>query len=821
MNIINKYLLKSILEKKGRMFLLILSIAISSALLIVTLTVVDLMSDLFIKQAKQNFGEYNIELYSEDSKVFDWNDISIGEDKYKRLGMLESGGYVVEDKDKEFKVLGVNGEKFKDFSPMVPLQGNVNRFTGNKIAISKKVLESLDVKLGDNIELFIDGQNAKYEIVAVYDTEGVFAYDGEERFTIVVPKDTLVAYSDDKDNNTLMYIEVKDDNINSWVQDFNIKNEDSKIIAKRTYDEEAIRSQMEWIKNPMIFMLIITIIMATFIIYSAFKLIVSERLPIFGTFFSQGANYLHIQNLLLREGIIYGFLGGLVGLLLGVLLSGVISNYSIYEFDFASYEKVTIKGKYLAVSLVFSILFSAIVAALPLFKIRKNSIKDIILNTVDTKKTNKSKNFIIGIIFLIFVVVIKNLQEYFDYALAIPNVILYLIGAVLIISSVVKFICYPISKILRGKNTSGMLAFNNMTSHKPIINNITLITISILSITIISTMSNAIGDVISGSYSQMNFDYLLVASPRKLDEFSEKLYNLFNEEDIYEITAIPTTLDDNVLNPINLYGVQTERYIDFDEYMSFDNKDKQLKELESVESGIIICKRVSKNYGLNKEDVINLTYNNKTYEMEVTSVVDPKMYASGNYNIISQKVAKEIFGIENPTQYFVNTNLSKSKLKNEFKSFGVEILSKREIIKDTEKEMKQFTDILYIFTIITIIMGGIGMGSNMFISFLQRKRELAVLTSLGMNLEHRSILLMYESSIMAALGSLLGLVYGWLSLFLIQDVFIFLMLDLNMKFPTNLLSVVFGVTILLSIMSSVPIINKNRKLDIVKELKYE
>src|SRR5699024_2509927 len=164
MNIINKYLLKSILEKKGRMFLLILAIAISSALLIVTLTVVDLMSDLFIKQAKQNFGEYNIQLYSEDSKIFSWDDISLNKDEYKSLGMLESGGYVVEDKDKEFKVLGVNEKEFKDFSPMIPLQGNVNRLTGNKVAVSEKVLKSLDAKLGDKIELFIDGQNTEYKI---------------------------------------------------------------------------------------------------------------------------------------------------------------------------------------------------------------------------------------------------------------------------------------------------------------------------------------------------------------------------------------------------------------------------------------------------------------------------------------------------------------------------------------------------------------------------------------------------------------------------------------------------------------------------------
>ncbi len=60
--------------------------------------------------------------------------------------------------------------------------------------------------------------------------------------------------------------------------------------------------------------------MSIFIIYSSYKVITLERLPIIGTFRSIGAAKKTLTGILMLESSLYGCIGGLLGIPTGILV---------------------------------------------------------------------------------------------------------------------------------------------------------------------------------------------------------------------------------------------------------------------------------------------------------------------------------------------------------------------------------------------------------------------------------------------------------------------------------------------------------------------
>ncbi len=78
-----------------------------------------------------------------------------------------------------------------------------------------------------------------------------------------------------------------------------------------------IKSQVDPIRIPFMFMLILVVLISVFIIYTSFKVITLERLPMLGTFRSIGATKKMTDFIMLSEATIYGVLGSGIGCWLG------------------------------------------------------------------------------------------------------------------------------------------------------------------------------------------------------------------------------------------------------------------------------------------------------------------------------------------------------------------------------------------------------------------------------------------------------------------------------------------------------------------------
>ncbi|MEW6622316.1 MAG: ABC transporter permease [Bacillota bacterium] len=88
--------------------------------------------------------------------------------------------------------------------------------------------------------------------------------------------------------------------------------------VSETIKDADIKEYTRQISSPFLMMVTTVMLISIFIIYTSFKVIAYERIPMIGTFRSVGATKRMVNMVFLSESLLYGILGGALGCLLGI-----------------------------------------------------------------------------------------------------------------------------------------------------------------------------------------------------------------------------------------------------------------------------------------------------------------------------------------------------------------------------------------------------------------------------------------------------------------------------------------------------------------------
>ncbi|MFQ7551275.1 MAG: FtsX-like permease family protein [Blautia marasmi] len=105
-----------------------------------------------------------------------------------------------------------------------------------------------------------------------------------------------------------------------------MKNELEQAIPDETYritetvNEAQITADARQKTMPFFLISFFSLTMSIFIIYSSYKVITLDRLPVIGTFRSIGAAQKTVTGILMMESGLYGCIGGLLGIPVGILV---------------------------------------------------------------------------------------------------------------------------------------------------------------------------------------------------------------------------------------------------------------------------------------------------------------------------------------------------------------------------------------------------------------------------------------------------------------------------------------------------------------------
>ena len=134
---------------------------------------------------------------------------------------------------------------------------------------------------------------------------------------------------------------------------------------------------------------------------------------------------------------------------------------------------------------------------------------------------------------------------------------------------------------------------------------------------------------------------------------------------------------------------------------------------------------------------------------------------------------------------------------------------------------RQMMNILSVFSIMAVVIGAFGALNNIIISFIQRKKDLAILSSLGMTNRQRSRMIFIESGVTVLWAILFITPYGYLMARLITAITTMIGLPIPIEFNFAGMVPFFLAAFLLFILATLPVVMKSRKLSVIREIQYE
>lgn len=830
MGILFKFLLKNIKEKKFRTFLIVFAIMMSTALFFACNSLSATFIKMYTDQARNVCGSSDIYAAAgrkAPSPFFTMNKILKYSNSFEySCGVFNgSGTYSVNSNETiSFNLFGVNLEDLQRMNPItLSSSENLKVFIGKKIIIGKNTADTYNLSLGSNIELTVKGIKEKYYIAGIAEPTGLFKPSGNFVYA-VVPIDTLAALYGVPGQVSQIFMKLKKpEEMNSLIQEMskNLKN----LQVAPVVDPKDMESQISQTITIFNMMLLIVLFMSVFIIYTAFKVITMERLPVIGTLRSVGATKKSTSTILFMESIIYGVFGGAFGIFLGFGVLYVM--VFIFTYD-PNRPKVDISISFTAAQVIISFILGLILAffssIIPIIKVSKIPVKEIVLNNIEKKDKRKHYKLVAGITALAASVVLPYINGGNQQALFIDAVSMMLafISVVLLIPYVLIIFVKLFERLYSFIfGNEGILAVKNLKDNKSILNNITLLAIGISAILMINTVSASVGREVLDAYNGFNFQIWLSGDFNK--DFINKTIITPGVKDTYGVYRTwDVKIGKSSKSIMELEGISSDgKYLDF---VNYNIEKSKLKELDEGRN-ILITDSLKKSLGVKEGDTITLSLNGKDRDYKVIGSFYSIMQ-DGSYAIIPERYFKLDMAVKNYATIFIKTSsdpdtvLKTIKKENQNKNLSyANTIEKMQ--KDNMDNNAQMMNILKAFSIISMIIGVFGILNNFIISFIERKRSIAMYRSVGMSKAQTIKMFFIEAFTGGLIGGFAGLFTGLLVISVIPKLCQAIGLPLVISYSPELFVSALISAVIITILASVMPASGTYKMKIVEAIKYE
>jgi putative ABC transport system permease protein len=830
MKIILKFILKNIKEKKLRTFLIVISIVASTALFFAANGIGSTINQTMVDTMKSFYGSAEIQI-SSGPKASSPYVSTTNADFYSNkldyvIGEMNAGGQYEHTKD-DIVSADFEGLDYDDLMKMNPItfseEQDIKPFQGNKIIISKKTAEKYNLNIGTKIDIRFGGGKELFTVVGIANADGIFKLESQvQGLLAIIPKTTAQSLNNEKGKVSSIYIKTKNpDDKDAMIQTLSKAYKNCNV--NETIDMKQINESTGFITHIFMVLLVIVLGMSIFIIYTVFKVITIERLPIIGTFRSIGATKLTTDLVLILESAVYGIIGGIIGVLGGI---GIVKLAAIGLSSAAGGLGVSINYSLSQIlqAFIFAVIVSMISALVPIIRVSKFSVKDVVLNTVDTVERKKIWKLIVACIFVAFAFFGPKLCPSANILIVgFVGMILGIIGVVILIPYFTNFFVVILqwlyALIFRNE---GILAAKNIRNNKNIINNISLLTIGISTLFMLNVVSTSLGKSLVQAYDVFKYDIEISGNIQ-----NDTLPTIRNTNGVLEADGMYTTNYVNIVGHSNsIMEIWGYKASSFDKYfnVNFDqDKNNVLKNMYDNRE-IALTDSLANAIGAKVGDVITLETPKGNEKYRISGTLNTLM-ENGSMAIISGKYLQHDFKVSNYTRAYVNTTLSPDQvaktLTNEFKGQSMNVQTFASIEAQNELQNDVMLMLIRMFPIISLIIGAFGVLNNFLISFMERKRQLAVMASVGMSKRQTRKMLFVEAFSVGIIGAVMGILGG----LMFTNIIPYFLKAWNFPMPmtydviTFITCFILGVAI--TMVSSLGPSFKSSKLNIIDAIKYE
>lgn len=832
MSIIIKFTLRNIKEKKLRTFLILLSIILSSALFFASMAISTTVEMMIMDQVRKYFGSADIIITAGEQAKTGFISPNLldnyqGGVKYA-VGMV-SGGGDYKAKGETIQV-GIHGIDLEDLDKMNPIildrQQELSPFKGNKAIIGKGMAEKYGLKLGDTIGINMQRAKKWFIISGISQPMGPFTEDGQSTY-IIVPRETMAGLYGNKGKVSEIYVGLED----SADQDMMVQELSKAFPMYRvepTVPKAMIKSETRQISAMFLVIAAFVLILSMFIIYTSFKVIMAERLPVIGTFRSIGATKEMTNRVLMAESMIYGIIGGILGDILGISILKLMLRQITPMWE----SNINFKAYYTTGQLIagfgVGLVLALISSFLPIRKVSRIPIKDIVLNSIEKKFKKKRWKAVLGMLFLAAGVAGPRV---------VPEGMRIAVGIVcmfILVPAVVMLVPYITNGFLRVFRViyesifgnEGILAAQNLRDNKNNLNNIILLGMSISVFFMITTLSRAIVNDTVNYYKDCKYDISFWSWPADRSTES-KLLSVDGVADTYgeyqKYGGIQVIGKNTEIKRI--LGVNKNKTLD---YITLDIEGDAEKLVQELDEGrnIIVTNIFKEENGIQEGDYLKLKTEKGILEYKVIGFIESSS-ADGKYALIGERYLKSDMTVKMYNNIYIKTNKDPDvvvkNLQERFKNRSPWVRSMKQMMKENMEGNSRILGIFKGFGIMSLVICVFGVFNNLIISFIDRKRSLAIIRSVGMNKRQTIKMIFIEAVTGGVIGGMIGIIIGLLLVMNVEKVIEALggsMKDsLEISWISLMLCVAGGVII--TIAASVGPALRSSKLNIIEAIKYE
>lgn len=804
---------------------MLLSIVLSTVLLFVSFSIGLSYESAQRKMAKGMSGTATISVQSKNPDILtNLEDIPDLNAIKSKVGVLESsaiynkGGYY-----EEFSLIAADLSQLNKINkPRLENGDSITDFSGDKIILPNRFTSKYKIKKGDSITLQIYGKSYTFQVsdIASYDTVFLRHTRG---VNALLPKETLSKIINKGSGYTRVLIESEEEMTENLVNKLSEELSTEKYTVSNTINETKIISDARQKIMPFFLISFFALTLSIFIIYSSYKVITLERLPFIGTFRSIGANEKTVTHILMLESILYGSIGGLIAIPIGV----VVLNLMLHGLGNSLEQGISIPTVISPIGVIISVIVAIIVslfsAYIPVKKASHLPIKNIVLGTVEEKNvSNRSILFIGSIMFILSVLLPRISPEntlYLAGGFSLLGLIVATIVLIPLITDIMSIVFEFVYKNILGNE--GKLAARNMKNNKNIIQNITLLFISISAVIAISVVGNFVKTYITDVFRDAELQGF--ADGKMNEEFIEDVRHMDGIKNILPLYVMNNEISGNGVTLSRLEGTDNiELYNSMFaiNYTNFEIK-KQVTEAFKDKRSVILNEDTLKKVGLSIGDTITLSKDK--YDFSYKIVGSFKSRANDVEAVIPSHYAVNDFDKTN-YGFLVYTAVNPDAVMIQIRDlFGDTYNWSRtveEFYNDSLNTISSFLSPMNKMTYFIFLLATVGIINNLLINYIQKRRSIAMYKSIGLSNKQNIKVTLIEGFTSGLLGAVIGIV---ISILEIQTIFIVAGPKISMKpdldFKTFIIVGLLGIIVTL-IGSIVPII-KGKKMKLIEEIKFE
>jgi len=708
--------------------------------------------------------------------------------------------------------------------PRLQNGGEITNFTGYQVILPDRFTSKYGIEKGDTITLQVNGSPIDFEVseIAAYDTVFLRHTRGA---TALLPLETLKEILGQDDGYSEILIEaVGYTSINDLISELRSTLDTEKYRVSAIVNEMQIAADARQKSMPFFLISFFSLTMSVFIIYSSYKVITLDRLPIIGTFRSIGATKKAVTRILLLESLFYGCMGGLIGIPVGIFVLKTILQGMGKTLSQGIEIPVMISLPGVFLSFAVAVIVSLLSAWLPVRRASRLPIKDVVLGTVEERHIPRPLIVGMGIVLFAVSALLPHFASGNMLYLAGGFSLLGLIAATILVIPIFTNIagvglerCYS---VIAGNE--GRIAARNMKDNKNITQNITLLFISISAIIAISVVGNFVTTYISDVFHGAKLQGF--ADGRMEPEFVEQVEKMEGIDKVLPVYVFENTIKTDNTTLSRLEGTDNlEWYSSMLALHYTDNRflEQAAASFQRKERSVILSEGCLERTGFSIGDEIILSNGTEgssyiivgSFKSRATDVeaVIPAFYAVSDfgaavYDFLAYTAADPDAIMVQIRALFGETS-NWSRTVEEFNS-------------DALATVGAFLEPMHTMTYFILLLATVGVINNLLINYMQKRRTIAMYKSIGLSNRQNRKMTLIEGFSCGLIGAVIAIFVSYME---IQTIFLVAAPKISMLPELDLWTffVAGGLGIFITLLGSIVPIIKSRNMKLVEEIKFE